>query len=270
MTLLISSTLLLTDASVACAQDSFANSVVSYTPGTSISSSYTNSSAALGAPSLTASLTSPAYGNTNIVGVGLGGELTLAFNLPLINDPADHASGMDFTIFGNQFFTLSGTNISGIYDHPGLTVWVSQDDTNFYQLVAPDGLPHGADDLYPTQGSGNPLLPVSASLSLTNFMGQTSAQALALYNGSAGGASYSISWAQDSLSNAVDLSSISYVMIKGTSGYGYIDGISRVESVPEPSASALLLMGLGGLGGLLFYRRWCVSPEKLKRLFPNT
>jgi hypothetical protein len=254
-----------TASSQVFAQDSYADSVVSYTPGTGISSSYTNSSAALGAPSLTASLTAPAFGNTNIVGVGLGGELTLAFNLPLINDPADHASGMDFTIFGNQFFTLSGTNISGIYDHPGLTVWVSQDDTNFYQLVAPDGLPHGADDLYPTQGSGNPLLPVSSSLSLTNFVGQTSAQALALYNGSAGGDSYSISWAQDSLSNAVDLSSISYLMIKGTSGYGYIDGISRVESVPEPSAIVLFFLGLGAL---LLYRgcricRWAYWKKEL-------
>jgi hypothetical protein len=251
LTLFLFTLLLTSDSFRLFAQDSYADSVVSYVSGTGISPSYTNSSAALGAPDFSATITAPAYGNTNILGVGDGGELTVAFNTPITNDPSGHADGMDFTIFGNQFFTLSGTNISGIYDHPGLTVWVSQDEVNFYQLVAPDGLPHGADDLYPTEGGENPFLPVNPSLSLTNFVGQSVPEALSLYNGSAGGASYSISWAENSNGAAVDLSSISYIMVEGTSGYGYVDAISRVEDVPEPSENALLLTGAGAL---IFYR----------------
>jgi hypothetical protein len=239
-------------SSLARAQDSYADSVVSYTPGTGISTSYEDSNAVLGAPDLSATMTAPAFGNTNIVGVGDGGELTVEFDTPITNDPSGHADGMDFTIFGNQFFTLNGTDVSEIYNHTGLTVWVSQNDVNFYQLVAPDGLPHGADDLYPTEGSGNPFLPVRSALSLTNFEGQTSAEALSLYNGSAGGSSYSISWAEDANGNLVDLASISYIMMEGTSGYGYLDAISRVESVPEPSEMALFLVGLGAL---LFCRK---------------
>jgi len=194
-------------ALAAHAQDSFADSVVSYVPGTGINSSYENSTAALGAPDSAAAITAPAFGNTNVVGIGDGGELTLEFDSPITNDPSEHADGMDFTIFGNQFFTLSGAEITGIYDHAGLTVWVSQNDSTFYQLVAPDGLPHGADDLFPTQGSGNPFLPVSPSFTLSSFTGHTSAYALSLYDGSAGGSSYSISWAEDASGDAVDLSS---------------------------------------------------------------
>lgn len=232
---------------LARAQDSYADSVISYTPGTGINTSYENSNAVVGAPDLSASITVPAFGNTNIVGIGDGGELTIAFDSPITNDPSDHAFGMDFTIFGNQFFVLSGGGISGIYNHAGLTVWVSQDDLNFYQLVAPDGLPHGADDLYPTEGNGNPFLPVSPALSLTNFVGQTSAEALSLYNGSAGGSSYSLSWAEDTNGGAVDLPSISYIKVEGTSGYGYVDAIARVEAVPEPSEMILFFVGLGAL-----------------------
>jgi len=237
-------------ALAAHAQDSFADSVVSYVPGTGINSSYENSTAALGAPDSAAAITAPAFGNTNVVGIGDGGELTLEFDSPITNDPSEHADGMDFTIFGNQFFTLSGAEITGIYDHAGLTVWVSQNDSAFYQLVAPDGLPHGADDLFPTQGSGNPFLPVSPSFTLSSFTGHTSAYALSLYDGSAGGSSYSISWAEDASGDAVDLSSISYVRVEGSEGYGYIDAVSRVETVPEPSCAGLLI-GVAAIGWLV-------------------
>ena len=239
--------LLLATALVARAQDNYADTVVSYTPGTGINTSFENSSAALGAPAPAATITAPAFGNTEIVGVGNGGELTVEFNTPITNDPANHAGGMDFTIFGNEFFILSGGTISGIFNHTGLTVWVRQDNVTYYQLSTPQG----ADDYFPTQGSGNAALPVSASLTPSSFTGQTSAQALTLYNGSAGGASYSISSAVDSSGSSVDLSSISYVKVEGTSGFGYVDAISRVETIPEPSGVALLFMGLGIL---LFYR----------------
>jgi len=239
--------LLLGVALIARAQDNYADSVVSYVPGTGFNTLYESSTNALGAPTSSATITAPAFTVAQIVGIGSGGELTVGFNTPITNDPTDHAGGMDFTIFGNEFFALGGSGISGIYDHTGLTVWVSQDGANFYQLIAPDGLAHGADDLYPTAGSGNPLLPMSSSLSLSNFTGLTSAQALSLYDGSAGGSSYSISWAEDQNGNAVNLPSISYIEMEGSSGYGYVDAISRVETVPEPSTAAMFLIGAGAV-----------------------
>lgn len=98
-----------------------------------------------------------------MAGIGNGGELTVAFDLPILKDPAGHADGMDFTIFGNEFFVLGNGNITGIYNHPGLTVWVSEDNITYYQLAAPSG----TDDLYPTEGSGDPgpirLCPIQIS-----------------------------------------------------------------------------------------------------------
>ncbi len=253
--LIVFGLLLATSAIVHAQNDPYADSVISYTPGTGLNTSYENSSAALGAPttgsdgSTPYSVIYPAYKNTQIVGIGNGGQLTLEFNAPITNDPANHAYGMDFTIFGNEFF-INGSPIGGTYDHTGLTVWVSQDNVTYYQLAVPSG--YGADDWLPTNNGGDPGLPVDPSLSLSSFNGLTTAQALALYDGSAGGASFSLSWAKDADGDSVDLSSASYIKIEGTSGYGYVDAVSRVESVPEPSGVALMVVGMG----ILFFYRW--------------
>ena len=251
--------LLLAAALTGHAQDEFADSVVSYVAGSGTNLGFetaftTNTNAVLGAPASGATITVPAYTASQIVGVGTGGEITVEFNTPITNDPVDHADGMDFTIFGNDFFPLNGTTLGGIYNHTGLTVWVSTDDVTFYQLVAPDGLAHGADDYFPTEGSGIAGLPVNTSLTPSSFAGITAAQALSLYGGSAGGASYSISWAETASGSAADLSSVSYIKIEGSTGYGYIDAISRVESVQAvPEGSNILLILLGG--GFLFFMR---------------
>ena len=223
------------------ADDPYADTVVSYTPGTGLNTSFENSGAALGAPTGSATITSPAFSNTSIAGVGNGGELTLAFNTPILDDPAGHADGMDFTIFGNEFFILGSKGISGVFNHTGLTVWVSQDNINYYELNSPVG----ADDLFPSEGSGDAGLPVSPALSLSSFVGLSGSQALSLYNGSAGGASYSISWAEDASGDPVNLPSVSYVRIEGSGGFGYVDSIARVESVPEPGIAMLFLSGFG-------------------------
>ena len=245
-------------------QDNFADTVVSYVAGVNYGTdlyashdpTYQNPSVALGAPTTSATIGVPAAGTSQICVINAGGELTLGFNTPIANDPTDHAGGMDFTIFGNDFF-IGGSPISGTYDHPGLTVWVSQNDVNFYELDVPNN--YGADDSFPTEGSGNPLLPVNPSLTLSSFVGQTDAQALSLYNGSAGGASFSISWAVDANGNPVDLSSINEIEIEGASNtaglattavnaYGLVDAVARVEDVPEPATMGLFCAGVAFFG----------------------
>lgn len=252
--------------------DPYADAIVSYTAGTGINTSFVTASAALGAPTTSASITAPAFSNTQIVGIGNGGQLTLSFNSPIYNDPLGHAGGMDFTIFGNDFFALGSGKISGAFTHTGLTVWVSQDNITYYQV---HGV-FGADDGFPTAGSGDPGLPVSGSLTLSSFNGLTAAQALALYNGSAGGASYAISSATDSNGDAVNLDSISYIKIEGTGGFGYVDAVARTESVeaiPEPSSMALLVLGAGGIFALLKRRSRRSASEALfatNRALPRT
>jgi hypothetical protein len=223
------------------AQDPYADTVVSYVSGTGENTSFENSSAALGAPTSSAGITAAAFGKTQIVGIGNGGELTVEFDTPLINDPTDHADGMDFTIFGNEFFVLGSNGVTGVFNHPGLTVWVSQDNITYYELDSPTG----ADDLYPTEGTGDPGLPVNPAFSLSSFVGLSANQALALYNGSAGGASYSISWAEDAEGDSVNLPTVSYVRVEGSGGFGYVDAFARVESVPEPGEEGLLVVGVG-------------------------
>ncbi len=251
------------------ADDPFADAVISYVPGTGLNTSYENSSAALGAPSTGATITAPAYTNTSIVGIGNGGELTVEFDTPILNDPGDHADGMDFTIFGNEFFVLGSKGITGIYNHPGLTVWVSQDNITYYQLASATG----ADDLYPTAGSGNPELPVNPAFTLSSFVGMTATQALALYDDSAGGASYSISSAEDASGEPVDLPSISYIKVEGSGGYGYVDAFARVEDIPEPRGPVLTILGMAVAAGLRSFlsksKRMGSQTHGVKRMVNN-
>ena len=195
--------------------------------------------------------------------------MTLGFNTPILNDPADHAYGLDFTIFGNEFFVNgSGGTISGVFNHPGLTVWVSMDDINFYQLAPPPGgAIQGADDSISDAGQRDATLPVNPAFTLSTFVGQTPAQAISLYAGSAGGASYSISWAEDGNGQPVALPSISYIKIEGSSsGIGYVDAVARVQSVPEPPDSALVLLCAGGFVATARFRarqRYEAGPDQV-------
>jgi hypothetical protein len=242
--------------SAAQASDPYADTVVSYTTGSGgINTAYNNSSAALGGVTSYATVVYPAWKATDIVGVGLGGELTLGFNEPILND-ANNPYGLDFTIFGNSFFVLSSGTYSGLYNHTGLTVWVSTDNLTYYLLQTT----LGADDQFPTQATGDPTVPLDPSLTTAAFLGLTSKTGGPdLYAGSAGGASYDISWAVDSQGNAVTLASISYVRIEGTSGYGYIDAIAAVAAVPEPSTCAMFLIGAGAAWRFLKHKRSSAS-----------
>src|SRR5882762_11561021 len=103
-------------AAVSRADGLYADFVVSYS-GTNVSASFQNSSAALGAPLGSSTITAPPFRGADIVGIGNGGQLTLGFNTPILNDPADHAFGLDFTIFGNEFFVNGSGGFTGEFDH---------------------------------------------------------------------------------------------------------------------------------------------------------
>src|SRR5258705_441870 len=97
-------------------QAQFASGVISYNPGSGFSPNFTNSSAALGAPASGSGITpfAPPFSASQIVSIGAGGSLTLQFNTPIINNPAN-AYGIDMMIFGNSFFVVtSGSGSSAI------------------------------------------------------------------------------------------------------------------------------------------------------------
>ncbi len=122
---------------------------------------------------------------TQILSLGFGGSLIVGFNSPISNNPAN-PFGLDFTVFNNSFLELNGANITTNFTHPGLRVYVSQDDVNFYLLSSSTN--NGAGDMFPTEGSGNPFQPINPSLSLSSFVGGHNVECPGmLYNGSAGG-----------------------------------------------------------------------------------
>jgi hypothetical protein len=219
----------------------FADSVISYQPGTGFASGYTNASAALGSPALGSGIDpfDAPYLPNQLVSIGAGGQITLQMDRPILNNPAD-PYGINFIVFGNQFF-IEDTNgaASGLYYHPSsMLVQVSANGSTWYTLnptLAPQ-----AGQLYPTDGSGNPQVAVNPALTAASFNGQNLAGIEALYAGSAGGTGYDLAWAQDAQSNSVNLASADYVRIEVQSGVLDLDAISVV---PEPAAWTLAACG---------------------------
>ncbi len=229
----------------------FANAVISYNTGTGFATAFTNGSAALGAPASGASVTpfAPPFSTSQIVSIGAGGEITLQLNTPILNDPSA-PFGVNFILFANEFFTKSsGGTVSGLFNHAASTlVQVSPDGSTWYTLNPALAPPVG--QLFPTDGSGNPQIPVNPTLGLNDFTGQTLAGIRSLYSGSAGGAGYDLAWAQDSGGNNVDLPSADFIRLEVQSGVVDLDAISIT---PEPSAMAI---GLAGIVLLLLAHKW--------------
>jgi hypothetical protein len=225
----------------------FASGVISYNPGTGFSPNFTNSSAALGAPALGSGITpfAPPFSTSQIVSIGAGGSLTLQFNTPILNNPAD-PYGIDMMIFGNSFFVVtSGSGSSAITSGAIFTstvstrVEVSADGSSWFTLDP--GLAPNVGTLFPTDGTGNPFMAVNPALTSADFNGLNLSGIRSLYGGSAGGAGFDLAWARDGNGNSVDLQSASFVRIDVLSGRTQIDALSVV---PEPGACVIAGAGV--------------------------
>jgi hypothetical protein len=226
---------------------SFAGSVVAYSPGTGISPGYTNTGVVVGQPSTADAYGDavdpfdPAYATNQILALGTNGSLTVKFAQPIISGVPGNPYGLDFMIFGDSFFIVTnatdsnynyiGTPATGgtVYaDTCQATVWVSSDGMTFYKLN-PALVPQ-LNYLYPTDGGGDFQIPVNPALTATNFAGLNLAQVRTLYGGSAGGAGYAISWAQDTNGHSVSLFEISYIRVEVQSGEALIAGFASVAN----------------------------------------
>jgi len=220
----------------------FASSVVSYVPGTNPANGFTNPSAALGAPErFTGEGISPgavtpfvpAFGTSEIVSIGAGGSLTLAFSPPIV-DVADNPFGIDLIVFGNSFF-MDGAWPRGVcagLAADGGSVQVSPDGVQW--ITVPDAI---ADGLFPTMGftdvgpysstdgflPTDPHLPVDPSLTMADLQEMSYGELVAVYAGSAGGTGIDLA--------SVGLPSAVAVRIVVPSGFHpnvEIDAVARV------------------------------------------
>jgi hypothetical protein len=228
-------------------QAQFANGVVSYNPGSGFSPNFTNSNAALGAPASGTGISpfAPPFSTSQIVSIGAGGSLTLQFNTPILNNPAD-PYGIDMMIFGNSFFVVtSGSGSSAITSGAIFTstvstrVEVSTDRSTWFTLDP--GLAPNVGTYFPTDGTGNPFVPVNPAFTSADFNGLNLSGIRSLYGGSAGGAGFDLSWARDGNGNSVDLQSASFLRIDVLSGRTQIDAVSVV---PEPGAWVIAAIGV--------------------------
>lgn len=243
-------------AGAATAADPFADTVVSYAPGTGADASYTSPATALGSPERftgegvfpsVVTPFNPAFGTDELVSIGRGGSLTLSFDEPIVNDP-NNPFGLDFIIFGNSGLIDSSYPdgvVGGAYSLSSGVIEVSSNGTAWFTLAAMQ-----IETSYATLGysdltdpfalsSGNVLAdftkPVDPSFAILN--GLTFSQILAGYNGSGGGTGIDFS--------ASGLSSISFIRISNpTSATSniQIDAISDVAAIPAPGISALGLI----------------------------
>jgi len=225
----------------------FANAVVSYDHGSGFSANFTNSNAALGAPTSGSGVTpfAPPFSTGQIVSIGAGGSLTLQLSTPIVNRP-ESPFGIDFLVFGNSFFVVTnGSGASALTSGAVFTsslstrVEVSADALTWFTLDPARAPIVGT--LSPTDGIGDPGRAVDPALKSSDFAGLNLSGIRSLYNGSAGGAGFDLAWAQDGSGNSVELPSADYIRIDVLSGRTQIDAVS---ATPEPRAWALGLMGI--------------------------
>ncbi|NIA21538.1 MAG: PEP-CTERM sorting domain-containing protein [Anaerolineaceae bacterium] len=242
--------------------DPWADTVVSYNAGDA--TDFTNSAAALGEPSRTTAawpsgtesvrMTVAPWQDSEVLKIGNGGHLVVAFNEAVQNDPLN-PFGVDLLVFTNLALASSDwpanqTIGSPLFSFGGQIgqVYVSQDNATWYEVTDPG-------TMFPTQGYLSPeadawatgaaptsyTLPVDPSLPLDIFAGLTLTQAQAIYGGSGGGMGVDLSNLEG---GTVNLDWISYVKIEGPTNA--VDGFADV-AVPEPATMTMLGAGLAAL-----------------------
>ncbi len=228
-----------------------ADRVISYDPGTEHSPGFTHPEVALGTPSEVnpygeaTDPFNPAYGTNQVVSIGAGGSLVIRLQRPILNHPRN-LYGLDFTIYGNSGFIITNEFDLTTYEWIGTPatdgslfgssggrtlVSVSHNGKTFYALH-PDLAPP-VDAFPPTDGAGDSRIPVNPALSAADFAGATLEDIRALYQGSAGGASYDINSAHDDKGHRVWLPMVRFIRIDVLDGKAEIDAISAVARRPR-------------------------------------
>ena len=150
--------LMLLFGSLSSANAQHATVVVEHVPGEGVGPGYGNPQTTLGPPTRMSGLPGitdsavtpfqPAYMTSELLTIGRGGRLVVAFEEPILDDP-DNPFGVDLLIFGNAFFTNLGGQLActgALYDEGG-RIEVSADGIDFIELPG-----RSADGGFPTLG----------------------------------------------------------------------------------------------------------------------
>lgn len=226
--------------------DPWADRVVSYTQGLGVQDGYDVPGAALGEPTRytgqgvwPSAVTpfNPPFLSSEIVGIGRGGSLTLAFDEPVTDDAAN-PFGVDLLVFGNAFFA-GPDGVAGVFGAGG-EMRVSADGVSWVDVSG------ALQNAVPTLGYSDLTDPFATDPGavLTDFtrpvdpafspMGLTFAQIVAAYNGSGGGVGIDL--------GVLGLSAISYVQFwSPADGVVFnIDAVADVAAVPAPGVLAVM------------------------------
>lgn len=238
-------------ASTACAESPFAASVVSYAAGVGAASGFTNPQVALGSPErftgeglIPGCVTpfQPAWRTNEVVSLGVGGSLVVAFDHDVVDDPRN-PFGIDLLVFGNAFFTDSGAGagiVAGLMSEGG-TISVSADGSTWTTVPAVE-----ADGLFPTIGyldaapyattpgvvESDFTKPVNPNHSMGALVALDYASLVGMYDGSGGGAGIDL--------GALGLHAIRYVRVDGPMVSGFSPEIDAFADVaPQPARADL-------------------------------
>jgi hypothetical protein len=241
----------------AMADSPFADEVVAFDPGFGGVPGYDQPTAALGEPSRmtgwdwapeTVTTFQPAWLPSQIVSLGVGGSITLAFDHDVLDDPRN-PFGIDLLVFGNSFCTDPShpAGVCGSFVAEGGRIDVSSDGRTW--ITIPD---LEADAAFPTMGysdagpyDSNPGLeptdftrPVDPTFGPW-LAGLSHADIVAAYDGAGGGVGIDLS--------VVGVSAIRFVRIVNDAGITTpeIDAIADVS----PSGPVGDLDGDGTVGG---------------------
>lgn len=179
------------------------------------------------------------------------GHLMVEFDPPLTHD-ANHWYGKDLIVFGNAFWSanalvngasdMNAVRIVGasVFAEP-VTVSVSPDGVQWFTYSTPT-----ADGYFPTQAfvwnaaqhtwgqEQDWTKPVNPAVTPSQFAGKTAADAIALYDGSAGGTAFDLSLS--------GFATVRYVRMEGRGGE--VDALSRVGYSTTTLTGTLTLQGL--------------------------
>jgi hypothetical protein len=249
-----STILVVTIAPTALAQSPFATTVISYVPGIGAAQGYTNPAVALGEPERftgdgfapqAVTPFQPAFLSSEIVSIGMGGSLVLAFDHDVLDDPRN-PFGIDLLIFGNAFCPDQAPplGVVGGFFSEGGTIAVSADGVRWFNLpgVAADGpFPTiGYRDVGPyATAPGVDLTdftrPVNPAIG-PSMVGMDWPSLLAAYDGSGGGVGIDLA--------LVGLPAVRFVRITGPTMFGISPEIDAMADV-APTAVAADLDGDG-------------------------
>ncbi len=250
------------------AAESFATAVVSYTAGTGVGA-FTDPTAALGKPAAETGFGpftpfNPHFGTSQLARIGEGGQLTLQLtNYVLVNNTAGVRElgiwenvGLADSAYPNG--TTDAT--ASVFGADSAVVEVSADNLTWHALNGGAPILFNLPGNYYANSTGAfdpaPLSPVDADFgkpftgTLSDFDGETYAQVLATFDGSAGG-----TWLD--IDSSFGLTQVGYVRFSGVAGGQTleinavgINGSLIGTTVPEPGAVGLLAAAAGLFLGL--------------------